>query len=194
MWMALTGARLKAADCELLGIASDVVEAAKLEAFKAAVISEPENAEGILAEYEADAGRAAIIEHRDEIDRLFAGDSVEAIVAALEAEGSEWALAQRDVIATKSPTSLKVAHRLVTVGADFTDFAQDMRCEHRISRRLAVSADFIEGVRAVIVDKDNAPRWSPATLGEVTEADIDAIFAPLPEGEGWTPLPDLALP
>ena len=191
MWLALTGARLKAADCELLGIASDVVEIARLEEFKAAIIADPENAEGVLARFEADAGRAAIAEHRDQIDRLFAGDSVEAIIADLEADGGDWASVQLGILATKSPTSLKVAHRLVTIGRDFADFAQDMRCEHRISRRLAVGADFVEGVRAVIIDKDNAPQWSPATLADVTEADIDAIFSPLPEGEGWTPLPEL---
>lgn len=191
MWLALTGARLKAADCELLGIASDVVESGRLEAFKAAIIADPDNAEGILAEYEADAGRAAIAEHRDAIDRLFAGDTVEAIIAALEADGGDWARAQLEILAGKSPTSLKVAHRLVTIGRDFTDFAQDMRCEHRISARVALAHDFIEGVRAVIVDKDNQPKWSPASLAEVSEAAIDEIFSPLPEGEGWTPLPEL---
>ncbi len=47
--------------------------------------------------------------------------------------------------------------------------------------------DFIEGVRALIIDKDNAPRWDPATPAGVTDAMLDAIFAPLPEDEAWTP-------
>ncbi len=189
MWLGLTGARLKWADCELAGICTDTVAAADLERLKAAICADPTNIESILAELEAEPGPAPMSEHHDAIDRLFAGDSVEQIVANLEADGSDWARAQLATIATKSPTSLKVAHRLITLGAGFTDFAQDLRCEHRISARVALGADFIEGVRAVIEEKDNAPRWSPASLAEVTEAMLDDIFAPLPEGEGWTPLP-----
>ena len=128
-------------------------------------------------------------DHRDDIDRLFAGDTVEAVIEALMLDGSDWARAQLDTLKTKSPTSLKVAHRLITQGGGFTDFAQDLRCEHRISARVALGADFIEGVRAVIEDKDNRPNWSPSTLSGVTEAMLDDIFAPLPEGEAWTPLP-----
>ncbi len=190
MWLGLTGARLKAADCELLGIASDVIAANRLEAFKAALIADPEAIETLLAEYEIDAGRPATADHHDDIDHLFAGESVEAILAALTADGSDWARAQADILATKSPTSLKVAHRLIREGAAFGSFMEDMLVEHRIAMRLAFGADFIEGVRAVIIDKDNAPVWAPATLAGVTAAQLDAIFAALP-GREWSPLPHL---
>jgi enoyl-CoA hydratase len=68
-------------------------------------------------------------------------------------------------------------------------FADNMAMEYRIGARVVRKHDFLEGVRAVIVDKDNAPRWNPATLEGVTEAEIDAIFAPLPAGQEWSPLP-----
>src|SRR5665213_1507673 len=87
-WLALTGARLKAAGCEILGIATDVVPAARLGESKAAIVAEPAAIETILVELESDPGRSAMIEHHDEIDRLFAGETVEAIVAALAADGS----------------------------------------------------------------------------------------------------------
>ena len=189
MWLGLTGARLKWADCELFGIATDTVASGDLEAVKAAILADPAAIETVLAQYEADPGHAAAGDLRDQIDRLFAGDSVEAILDHLLTEGSDWARAQADILKTKSPLSLKVAHRLITEGSAFTDFAQDMTVEHRISARVALGADFIEGVRAVIIDKDNRPIWSPATLSGVTPAMLDDIFAPLPADQAWTPLP-----
>jgi enoyl-CoA hydratase len=72
-------------------------------------------------------------------------------------------------------------------GALARNFDEVMAMEYRIARRLAVSEDFLEGVRAVIVDKDNAPRWRPAALNEVSTAQVDAIFAPLSSSEEWVP-------
>ncbi len=113
LWMVLTGARLGAADCELLGLATDVVPAGQVEAVKAAFVREPEAIERILTEYEADAGHPATADHRDDIDRLFAGETLEDVVADLEADGSDWARAQLEVMRPKSPMSAKVSFRLV---------------------------------------------------------------------------------
>lgn len=189
MWLALTGARIKAADCELLGIATDFIESGKIDAFKAAVLADPAAVETHLTTMEGDAGRPPFAVHRDQIDRIFAGEMVEAICAALDADGSEWARDQRAVMATKSPQTLKVAHRQLRLGARCTSFAENMRMEYRIASRVVRRGDFIEGVRAVIVDKDNAPAWDPPSLGEVSEALLEEIFAPLPLHEEWTPLP-----
>ena len=65
-----------------------------------------------------------------------------------------------------------------------------MVMEYRIGARVVARHDFLEGVRAVIFDKDNAPRWSPATLEGVSETLLDEIFAPLSAGQEWTELPD----
>jgi enoyl-CoA hydratase len=187
-WLALTGARLKAAGCEILGIVTDVIPSASLPDFKARLAADPAAVETLLTELQSDPGRSAMIEHHDEIDRLFKGDTVEAIVAALEADGSEWALAQAAIIAAKSPTSCKVALRQLRLGAAMTDFADVMRMEMRIAARVVMSPDFLEGVRAVIVDKDNRPKWSPDSLEAVGDGMIDAIFAPLPAALEWSPL------
>jgi len=189
-WLALTGARLKAAGCEILGIVTDVLPAASLPDFKARLAADPAAIETILTELQADPGRSAMIEHHDEIDRLFKGDTVEAIVATLEADGSDWALAQRAIIAGKSPTSSKVALRQLKLGAAMTDFADVLRMEMRIASRLVMADDFREGVRAVIVSKDNRPRWAPPDLPSVTDAALDAIFAPLSPDQEWSPLPE----
>jgi enoyl-CoA hydratase len=189
IWLALTGARIKAADCELLGIATDYVESGRIADLKHRVAASPDAVETVLTELEGDAGRPAIGQHQDEIARLFSGDSVEAIVAALKASGTDWARAQLEVLATKSPQTMKVAFRQLQLGAKVANFAENMAIEYRIGARVVQRPDFIEGVRAVIVEKDNAPKWNPPTLEGVDEALLDAIFAPLPSAEEWSPLP-----
>jgi enoyl-CoA hydratase len=188
LWLVLTGARLGPADCRALGLATHVVESADLPAIKAKLAADPAAIRTILAEFEPVAGPASISDYRADIDRLFTGDSVEAILASLQADGSEWALAQAEAMAPKCPVSAKVAFRLIAGGLAPKSLADDLVIEYRLGRRIVVSADFAEGVRAVIVDKDNRPAWLPASLAEVTEAMVDAIFAPLPAGEEWTPL------
>jgi enoyl-CoA hydratase len=188
-WLALTGARLKAADCELVGVITDYVESADLAELKAWLVKDPAAVETLLTEYEAEPGRPPIAAHQDEIARGFAGDSVEAIVAALEAAGGDWAHEQAAVIRTKSPLSSKVALRQMQEGVRAHSFGEVMAMEYRIAHRLAVSGDFLEGVRAVILDKDNAPRWDPPTLEAVSPAMVETIFASLPSNLEWTPLP-----
>lgn len=188
-WLALTGARIKAADCELAGVATDYVESARIADLKAAIVADPDAIEGILVDYEADAGRPPLAVHKDEIDRLFAADSLEAIFAALKSEGTEWAGEQLKVMQTKSPQTMKVALRQLRLGRNMGSFAENMTMEYRIGARVVQRHDFLEGVRAVIVDKDNAPRWNPPTPEGVSETLLDGIFSPLPSNEEWTPLP-----
>lgn len=189
LWLALTGARIKAADCLLLGIATDFVEAARVGDLKAALIADPTAVEQTLTEFEAEAGEPPVALHREAVDRAFAGESVEGVMTALAADGSDWAKAQAETLRTKSPQTLKVALRQLRTGRALTDFAEEMAMEYRIGARVVQRHDFLEGVRAVIVDKDNAPRWNPPSLEAVSDAMLDAIFAPLPADQAWTPLP-----
>jgi enoyl-CoA hydratase len=189
IWLALTGARLKAADCVKLGLATHYVESGKLEALKAAVIEDGEAVFGAVELFATDPGAAPIEAHREAIDRLFTYDTMEEIFAALDADGSEWARAQLEVLKTKSPQSMKVSLRQMRTGAKLGSFAENMAMEYRLGGRIVRTHDFQEGVRAVIVDKDNAPKWSPADLAGVTDAMVDGFFAPLPGDEEWTPLP-----
>jgi enoyl-CoA hydratase len=195
LWLALTGARLRGADCLALGIATHFVESGKVAELKDLLLSAHPRFRGderigdCLARLQADPGSAPIAAQRAEIDRLFSGVSVEAIFAALSADPSDWARAQLETLKTKSPQTLKVAFRQLREGAKIASFADEMAVEYRIGARVVQRHDFLEGVRAVIVDKDNAPRWDPATLEDVTEAMLDAIFAPLPADEEWHALP-----
>lgn len=187
-WLALTGARLKAADTVALGIHTHFVESADLIDVLESIGYHPHAPEAEAMAWAGDAGPSPLAPHREAIDRLFAHNRVEDIVAALEADGSDWALAQLAILKTKSPQSLKVTLRQLRLGRAMTDFGEVLAMEYRLGGRVVRTHDFQEGVRAVIVDKDNAPQWSPASLAAVDEAAIEALFAPLPAGEEWTPL------
>lgn len=184
MWLALTGERLKGGDVCAAGIATNYVESGVVEAVKDQVC------EGELALLEAmdwDAS-AAFEKHLDAMQRTFWKPSVEDIFAALEAEGDEWSAKQLATLKTKSPRTLKIAHRQLSLGLQMQTFEDNMRMEFRIGCRQVHSHDFQEGVRAVIVDKDNAPKWSEARPHDVSEQTLDAIFAPLPSDQEWSPL------
>ena len=188
LWLALTGARIKAPDCCALGIATHFMPSERVGAFKAALLAHPASVAGALAAVVEDPGHAPLAARQADIDRLFGGDSVEAILDALAAEPGEWAAAQKETLATKSPQTLKVAFRQLRTGAALDDFAANMAMEYRIGSRVVRMHDFLEGVRAVIIDKDNAPAWNPATVEAVSDALLDDIFAPLSADEEWTPL------
>jgi enoyl-CoA hydratase len=196
MWLALTGARLKAADCLIAGIAThfmptEILAAARAQIAGAAQTHDAGRAldSGLEALSES-AGRPKELtsENIDRINRLFALQSVEEIFAALEADGSEWAATQLATLGTKSPQALKVTFRQMREGAEMASFADEMRSEYRLGSRVASRHDFQEGVRALIIDKDNKPIWNPATLADVSDAMLDEIFALLPPGEEWSPL------
>lgn len=185
-YLALTGHRLDGAECLNLGLASDYLTSDTLEEAKARIIAAPDQIDDILTDLAAPVPEAAIVAHQAEIDRMFASDRLEDIYAALNA-GTGWAHETLATLKTKSPQTMKVSLRLLAEGRRMVDFAAEMAREYAVACRVLSRHDFIEGVRAVIVDKDNAPRWDPATPEGVTDDLIDAIFAPLPVAEAWTP-------
>ncbi|BAV66192.1 enoyl-CoA hydratase/isomerase family protein [Sphingobium cloacae] len=190
-WLAATGARIDGADCFAIGIATHYMPSDRLEAVKAAILSDPHHLSGVLDDNAEAPPPSKLEAMRPDIDRLFASDRLEDILAALDADGGEWAAKQRAILDTKSPQTIKVALRQLVEGAAKTDFADNMRMEYAIACHVLRRPDLVEGVRAVIFDKDNAPRWNPASPGGVTDAMIDAIFVPLPPDRQWTPLPEL---
>ena len=189
IWLALTGARLKAADCLPLEIGTHYVASDRIGTLKAALAAEPDNPKAVVERFASDPGSSPLEPHREAIDRLFAHDSIEAIFAALETEGSDWALAQLETLKTKSPQSLKVSLAQMRRGERVANFAEVMAMEYRLGGRVVRTHDFQEGVRSVIVDKDGQPRWSPARIEDVSDAEVEAFFAPLPADEEWRPLP-----
>jgi enoyl-CoA hydratase len=190
-FLALTGARLDGSECLWTGLATHYVPHAMLEDIKARIHDHPDRIAGILSEPVGTPPKARIEANADKIAKHFQSDRYEDILASLEAAangGDDWAMKERDTLGTKSPQTCKVAMRQLAESAKLSDFADNMRMEYRIAARVLTRPDFAEGVRAVIVDKTNDPKWNPATPEDVTDDLIDAIFAPLPADEEWKPL------
>ena len=184
VYCALTGERFGAADACAAGIATHRIPSARFDALFEG-LTDTVSVDAVLAAFSEPAGEGSIVSRRGAIDRLFTGDRVEDILAALEREtgaDAEWAATTAAIIHTKSPLSLKLALAQVRRGKSW-DFETCMRTEFRIVSRVIHGADFYEGVRAVIVEKDNKPHWSPATLAAVSEVEVERHFAPFDDGE-----------
>ena len=186
-FLALTGARLDGAECLWAGLATHYLPTENLAEAKARIAAGHEPG-GVLGALSVTPPPARIADNAGKIARHFAADRYEDILASLEADTSEWAAKELATLRTKSPQTCKVALRQLAESARLGDFAANMAMEYRIASRVLTLPDFAEGVRAVIVDKDGAPKWNPATPEGVTGNQLDAIFAPLPAGEEWTPL------
>jgi enoyl-CoA hydratase len=186
LYLAMTGERLKAADCCFVGVANHHVgalgKAEVLAALEKADLSGDAQAgvTAALAALETSPGEPPLAALAADIDRLFAAPSVKEILAGLEAEGSDWARETLDTLRKRSPFSVMLTFELYHRGAALS-FDDCMTMEFRISQSLMKGGDFYEGIRAVLVDKDHAPQWSPASIEEVDPAKVEACFASLGE-------------
>lgn len=184
---ALTGERLGPADAVAMGIATHRVSSARfgevLDALSGTV-----SVDAVLAAFAEQVEPGPVAQRRAEVDRVFGVSRVEDVLDALDREaisgsaGAAWAQKSAAAIRTKSPLSLKLALAQVRRGRSW-DFETCVRAEFRIVSRVIQGHDFYEGVRAVIIDKDNQPRWRPATLAGVSDAEVERHFAPLGNSE-----------
>lgn len=197
-WLALTGERLKGADVRAAGISTHHVAASDLPALKAELLAGPERhpksgnrfsdsmarpnefIDNILHRYDRPVGEPSYTEHLEAINRIFGKATLADIAIALKLEDSDWAQHQGEVLATRSPFSMSVTLRHLREGRRLETFEQVMEMEFRIASRLCQSHDFLEGVRAVLEDKDHSPHWLPQSIGCVSAHSVEALFAPLP--------------
>lgn len=187
LYLALTGYRARAADCLYLGVATHHVPSAALADLTAALagqrLADAAAVAALIDRFGEDPGPAPLAEHRDAIDRHFAHDSVAAIMASLADDGSEWARKTHALLTTKSPISMKVTFEQLRRGATLA-FDENMVMEYRIVNRILThDHDFYEGVRAILLDKDNKPVWNPARLEDVAPSDVAAHFEPPAAGD-----------
>ncbi|MEZ5742597.1 MAG: enoyl-CoA hydratase/isomerase family protein [Sphingomonadaceae bacterium] len=186
-FLALTGARLDGAECVWAGLCTHYLASEKLAEAKERIAAGHEPG-GVLSALADTPPEARIEANAPAIAKHFASDRYEDILASLETDDGEWAAKELATLRAKSPQACKVSLRQLAESAKLDDFADNMAMEYRIGGRVLVLSDFAEGVRAVIVDKTGDPAWNPATPEGVTGEMLDAIFAPLPDGEEWTPL------
>ncbi|WP_376988056.1 enoyl-CoA hydratase/isomerase family protein [Bosea sp. R86505] len=184
IYLALTGDRVGAADALAFGLATHAVPSARMAEVTDA-LTRRGALDDILAAFSHDPGPAKLAGERETIAHCFGAPTLPEILARLAAAagaGSAFAAKLRQTLAVKSPTSVAIAFEQMRRGAGL-DFAEAMRTEFRIVSRIAHGHDFYEGVRAVVIDKDHAPHWRPASLDDVDPAAIAAYFAPLGAAE-----------
>jgi enoyl-CoA hydratase len=184
MYLGLTGLRMHAADTLYAGIGDIYMESGRnedlLDALASADSLDERSVNDLLRSFTSDPGAAPIAAYRDEIDRCFAGDSVEAILASLEDEDTDWARTQLKYLAHKSPTALKLTFRQLRLGPTIESIADIMKMEYRMAHRTYRGVELFEGIRAVVIDKDGAPQWQPDNLAAVSEDDLNEYFVPAP--------------
>jgi enoyl-CoA hydratase len=181
--LGLTGQRLRAADLIAVGLASHFVPSPQLDALVAALAAAPTldhaTVERLIDAQGGDAGPATIPAQQPAIDRIFAAETIEGIIERLEAQSEPWAAEALHTIRRASPTSLKVTLKQLRHGRTLgDDVAAILRMEYRLAVRSVGGSDFSEGVRAILIDKDNKPVWRPAHLAAVEPEHVERFFAP----------------
>ncbi|MBV9654977.1 MAG: enoyl-CoA hydratase/isomerase family protein [Acetobacteraceae bacterium] len=182
-YLALTGTQIGAADIIALGMADSYVAGAKLGALAQALEQDSprdhQGTETAIGQCAETAGEPSLGPHRALIDRAFAHDTVEAILRALDQDGSAFARRTAEQIATKSPTSLKLALRALREARSLASLQDCLRLEYRLMTRILPRHDLREGIRAAVIDKDRNPKWQPASLAEIRPEALDPYFASL---------------
>ncbi len=177
LYLALTGARIGLGEALALGLMSDSVAISDHEALIAR-LEQGETAVAAIAAFARKHPPSPLAPHRARIDTIFAASSVEAILERLDRDGDDFAAETARLLRTRCPTSLKLAFRLMREGK-LLSLRDCLKMEYRVALRAVMGSDFQEGVRALLLDKDGAPRWHPAALAGVKEADIAGHFASL---------------
>jgi enoyl-CoA hydratase len=181
MYLALTGARANAGDAVHLGLASGYVPSMGF-AELADALKKGEPVDAAIGRHRQEIAPGPIIANRALIDRCFSASSVGEILARLDAESSAVAADAAKAMRAKAPLSLAIAYRQMSIGGQLS-MDEAMRTEFRIVSRVCRGEDFYEGIRATILDKDFAPRWSGAGSDDIMPDDVEAYFAPLQENE-----------
>ncbi len=183
--LALTGARIGAADAIYCGLADLHVAAENLAGLPSALADcrTAQDARARLHQIAAPPAAGGLAAARAWIDPCYGAGQVEDIVARLRANGGEAARAALAALQSVSPTSLKITLRNIRAALSFSRVEQSFQQDYRISLACIAGHDFIEGIRAAIVDKDRKPVWRPDRLEEVTPDIVGHHFRPVGERE-----------
>lgn len=178
-YFGMTGARMGPGDAILMGFADCCLPESDWPALKARLIASGDvSAMGQAARPAPEAATAA---HRDAIDRLFAAPDAVGVVAALQAEGTEFALDTLRMIARNSPLAVAAAREMQArlSPLPLPRLRDALALEYRFTFRALGRSDFLEGIRALIIDKDRRPRWRHGSVADVNAAEVTAMLAEL---------------
>ncbi len=182
-FLALTGERIVAADAYQLGLLQAVVPSKRLPELKQALITTPfrnndfDAVSKIVEQFHQQPKEDSLQlkPHYMEIMQHFNFSSVEQIIESLNAAGTPWTLETVKTLMAQSPTSLKITLRHLQHCAEYS-FEEVMAENFNLAHKFLQSHDFIEGVRAAVIDKDRNPQWRPASLSEVTPQIVQQFF------------------
>jgi enoyl-CoA hydratase len=181
-YMSMTGARVDAADAMYIGLARYFVPQGRFGDLVEALATEVADPDAVLARFATDPGKSKLAALRPAIDRCFGQDSVEAIVAALRSESGDWARQALTAMERASPLSLKLAFEVMKRGAGM-EIEDALALEYRAMMHVIADRDFYEGVRAVLIDKDQKPRWRFRSVADVSDAEVERHFESLRDRE-----------
>ncbi len=185
MYLGLTGRICNRADAYHAGVVTHCIPAAQFEAVKAAVI-EADPIDELLDDLHEDPGESYLARHSEPIGRIFSAPSLEEVLKRLENERGNWQDFAQETLAAlskKSPLALKVTFEQLRRGKSYKTLKEALIVEYRLATRLIRLPGFSEGIRAVIVDKDQSPKWEPASIAAVSDAFVQSLFEPLPGGD-----------
>lgn len=190
LYLALTGERLKGYDVKHAGVATHFVTSEKLSDLESSLLnlSNPQlnNVQQVLDDYDkkcSEGQKEFVLEKfTHKINSCFDKPTLEEILQALKDDGSDWALKQIEVLNKMSPISLKITLKQLQEGASLS-LGECLKMEYRLTQRCMADNDFYEGIRAVLVDKDNSPKWQPSTLAAVSRRKVDSYFETLGDRE-----------
>lgn len=178
-YLGLTGVTINAHDAYAVGLIQGVISNDQWSDFDSAFQSldsfEPEKIDDLIDEFSIKTIESELVEHQAVIAECFSKDTVEAIIESLERYNTSWTQKTLERLSRCAPVSLKVTLEALKRGAA-KSFDQCMKMEAKLSKALGQRADFYEGIRAAIIDKDHSPRWEPGALSEVSDKDISRYF------------------
>jgi enoyl-CoA hydratase len=181
-YLGLTGERMRGAGTIFAGFADTFVPSARLGEM-AVALTEGGDVSAIIKGFAEPPPASELAQRADMISRTFTFESVDEIGAALAGLNNEWATKTLAELATKSPLSLKLTLAAIRNARGLGSLEDALNVEYRLCTRLFEHGEFIEGVRALLVDKDRAPKWRPSTIEESSDIVAADWLRPLPDGE-----------
>lgn len=174
MYLALTGSRIKSSDAIELGIAEYFIMSKNYDDILKQ-LSDGATPNAVLSSFNSDKINSDLKNNSGKINELFSGNNLENIFEKLENDNSDFSQKNLSLLKSKSPTSLKITFRQIKNGSEL-DFEDCMRMEYRMVSKVMDDHDFYEGVRALIIEKDNNPIWKPETVEKISDKEIDEFF------------------
>jgi enoyl-CoA hydratase len=179
-YLGLVGERMKGAGTIFSGFADVFVQSSKLDEVRAALCAtKAGDVTKTIARFAEAPPHSNLADRAAEIGRTFSQPSVSAILDALAREDSEWGTKTREALLARSPKALATTLAAVRRARKLGSLEEALNVELRLCLRLFEDGEFVEGVRALLVDKDKNPKWQPPTLAGLSDAAVEALFAPL---------------